>query len=90
MSDRGTWSPDEPLGTETFEQSDEAESEEERLDPEFDEAEELDPSIEPANDMDELEAAEAGIVLDDPELIATLPGGGDDPDGIDEVSIDAV
>ncbi len=90
MSDRDTWSPDEPLGTETFEQSDEADSEEERLDPEFDEEEELDPSLEPVNEMDELESAEAGIVFDDPELIATLPGGGDDPDGMDEVPIDAV
>lgn len=77
-----TWSPDEPGDTETFEQSDEAAAEAERVDPEYLEASELDPSLDPSGVFDEVEAEEAGVLLDDPERLATLPGGGDDPDGV--------
>lgn len=77
-----TWSPDEPGDTETFEQSDEAAAEAERVDPEYLEASELDPSLDPSGVFDEVEAQEAGVLLDDPERLAILPGGGDDPDGV--------
>jgi hypothetical protein len=75
MSENDDWSPDEDLGTETFEQGDEAledESIEEVL---------QDPSLEPALRIDDLELAEAGVTLDDPESMAVLDGGIDDPDG---------
>ena len=77
-----TWSPDEPLGTEVFEQADEAASEGERLDPELAEASQLDPELEPSTVVDELELEEIGVEFDDPEMIATLSGGMDDPDGV--------
>jgi hypothetical protein len=70
-------------GSETFEQSDEAFDEADRLDPDFLEGVELDPSLDPAQSVDELELEEAGAELDDPEVLAVLPGGGDDPDGGD-------
>lgn len=84
MTTSDTWSPDEPQGTETFEASDEALDEEDRLDPSFVEALQMDPRLDPSSQMDQLEMAEAGLELDDPEQMATLPGGGDDPDGIGE------
>jgi hypothetical protein len=76
------WSPDEALGTESFRQGDVAEDEEERLNPAFREAIELDPTIDPVLVADELELEELGARLDDPERIALLEGGMDDPDGI--------
>jgi hypothetical protein len=82
MSDDGDTSPDEDLGTEAFEQGDEAFDEASRLDPSFTEDVELDPSLEPTLQGDDLELEEAGVVLDDPELMATLDGGIDDPDGV--------
>jgi hypothetical protein len=75
-------SPDEPLGTETFEQGDEALDEESRLDPDFLEEVELDPSLDPTLLVDDLELEEAGAKFDDPEALATLDGGIDDPDGV--------
>lgn len=82
MNAADAWSPDEPQSTETFEAGDEAAAEAERLDPSLAEGYEQDPSLSPVGNIDELEAEEAGIVFDDPETMATLPGGGDDPDGI--------
>jgi hypothetical protein len=32
--------------------------------------------------LDEIELEEAGLLLDDPDAIALLPGGMDDPDGV--------
>ncbi len=84
MTNSDTWSPDEPQGSETFEASDESLDEEDRLDPGFAEAVQMDPSLDPSSQLDQLEMAEAGLELDDPEQMATLPGGGDDPDGIGE------
>jgi hypothetical protein len=81
------WSPDEPQGTETFEQDDETFDEEDRLDPRFLENVEGDPSINPVNDVDDLELKEAGLELDDPEAIVTMQGGGDDPDGIEPATL---
>ena len=80
MSD--TWSPDEPQGTDTFEQGDEAIDEDERLDPDFGEELQLDPSIDPTLQVDDRELEEAGAELDDPEDLVTLEGGIDDPDGL--------
>ncbi|MDA8341470.1 MAG: hypothetical protein M0007_04530 [Actinomycetota bacterium] len=82
MHDADTWSPDEPQGTETFEQADEAAAEQERLEPDFAEAVQLDPDLAPAEVVDELELEEIGMELDDPEMIASLSGGIDDPDGV--------
>jgi len=84
MSDE--FSPDEPLGTETFEQGDEALDEDDRLDPDFIEELELDPSLDPALALDDRELEEAGLTLDDPEKLVTLDGGIDDPDGLDDPS----
>ncbi|MGO9855183.1 MAG: hypothetical protein ACLPYY_09100 [Acidimicrobiales bacterium] len=83
MSDGDEWSPDEALGTETFRQGDVAEDEGERLSGSFLEDLELDPALDPALVADELELEELGSQLDDPELIVTLEGGMDDPDGVD-------
>jgi hypothetical protein len=86
MSQSGEDSPDQPLGTETFEQGDEALDEESRLDPNFTEEVEQDPSLNPALQVDDRELEEAGVQLDDPERLASLDGGFDDPDGIDDPS----
>ena len=83
MQSGDEWSPDDSLGTETFRQGDVAEDEGERLSGSFLEDLELDPSLDPNMIADELELEELGSQLDDPELIATLEGGIDDPDGID-------
>jgi hypothetical protein len=76
------WSPDEALGTETFRQGDVAEDEGERLDPHMREEVEQDPSLDPSLVADDLELEELGAQLDDPERLATLEGGMDDPDGV--------
>jgi hypothetical protein len=82
MSQNDEFSPDEPLGEEVFEQGDEAQSERARLDPDFIEDAETDPSLDPTLQVDDRELEEAGVRLDDPEDLATLDGGMDDPDGI--------
>jgi hypothetical protein len=82
MSQNDEQSPDEPLGTETFEQGDEALDEQSRLDPEFLEDVERDPSLDPTLQVDDLELEEAGAKFDDPEVLAMLDGGIDDPDGV--------
>ena len=82
MSQSDEQSPDEPLGTETFEQGDEALDEESRIDPDFLEDLERDPSLDPTLLVDDLELEEAGALFDDPEVMATLDGGIDDPDGV--------
>ncbi len=87
MSNGDEWSPDEPLGTETFRQGDVAEDEGERVSRSFLEDLEQDPSLDPALVADELELEELGAQLDDPELLVTLEGGMDDPDGVDRSSV---
>jgi hypothetical protein len=84
MSQNDEYSPDEPLGTEAFEQGDEAIDEATRLDPDFTEELEQDPSLNPTLTADDLELEEAGATFDDPESLATLDGGIDDPDGVGE------
>jgi hypothetical protein len=86
MSQNDDWSPDEPSGSEPFEQGDEALDDKEQLDPDFLEAVELDPSLDPTLQTDDRELEEAGAEFDDPEGMVTLDGGIDDPDGIGEPS----
>jgi hypothetical protein len=86
MSQNDDWSPDEPLGTEAFEQGDEALDEDSRIDPGLIEDVEGDPSLGRALRMDERELEETGAELDDPEVLVTLEGGMDDPDGLGEPS----
>ncbi len=82
MGSSDEWSPDEPMGTETFRQGDVAEDESERLSQGFREDLEGDPSLSPAMIADEAELEEIGAQLDDPEVLVTMQGGMDDPDGI--------
>ena len=84
MTPNDEWSPDEPLGTEVFEQGDEAIDEALRIDPNLVEDVEQDPSLNPTLQVDERELEEAGAEFDDPERMVTLDGGMDDPDGLDE------
>ncbi len=84
MNQKDNWSPDEPLGTETFEQGDEALDEGTRIDPDYLEGIEDDPSLDPRLQVDERELEEVGAELDDSEDLVTLDGGIDDPDGRDE------
>jgi hypothetical protein len=86
MSQNDDWSPDEPSGSDPFEQGDEALDDKEQLDPDFLEAVELDPSLDPTLQTDDRELEEAGAEFDDPEDLVTLDGGIDDPDGIGEPS----
>jgi hypothetical protein len=86
MSQNDDWSPDEPLGTEAFEQGDEALDEDSRIDPGLIEDVERDPSLDRTLRMDERELEETGAELDDPEALVTLEGGMDDPDGLGEPS----
>jgi len=84
MSQNDDWSPDEPLGTEAFEQGDEALDEGSRIDSSLVERLVLDPSLDSALQADERELEEAGAELDDPEDLVTLEGDMDDPDGLGE------
>ncbi len=76
------WSPDEPLGTETFDQGDDAIAEAARLDPDFLDELQQDPELDPDRQVDDRELEELGADLDDPEQEATLDGLMDDPDGL--------
>ena len=82
MSQNDDWPQDEPLGTEGFEQGDEAFDDDSRIDPDLMEEVEQDPSLDPTLQVDERELEEAGAELDDPEKLVTLDGGIDDPDGV--------
>ncbi|MDQ3896326.1 MAG: hypothetical protein M3326_03575 [Actinomycetota bacterium] len=86
MSDRGDWSPDEPLGTEAFEAWDEALDADDEADPEGRDRSEGERSLDRQLYVDEAEVDEAGVRLDDPERLAVLSGGIDDPDGLDAAS----
>jgi hypothetical protein len=83
VSNGDEWSPDEPLGTETYRQGDVAEDEGERTDPGFRDDLEMDPALDPSLIADERELEELGAQLDDPERLVTLEGGIDDPDGLE-------
>jgi hypothetical protein len=89
MTPNDEWSPDEPLGTEAFEQGDEATDDASRIHPHLVEDIEQDPSINPTLQVDERELEEAGAEFDDPERMVTLEGGMDDPDGLGAPTIPA-
>jgi hypothetical protein len=78
-----SWSPDEPLDTERYESWDEALDQEDELDPGALGGPEGERSLDRQLIVDQTEVAEAGAELDDPERLAVLDGGIDDPDGID-------
>ncbi|HEY2565976.1 MAG TPA: hypothetical protein VGI44_19870 [Acidimicrobiales bacterium] len=87
MTTSDGWSPDQELDTETFEQADEALDEDDELSSQSADSPD---SLAPRNrqlPIDDLELEEAGAELDDPEQLAVLDGGIDDPDGVggDEV-----
>ncbi len=84
MTNGDEWSPDEQSGTEAFEQGDEALDESSRVDPNFIEELEQDPTLDPALQGDERELEEIGAEFDDPEKLAVLEGGIDDPDGVSD------
>ena len=84
MARNDDWSPDEPLGTEVFEQGDEALDDDSRIDSNLIEEVEQDPSLDPTLQVDDRELEEAGVEFDDPEALVTLEGGIDDPDGLGE------
>jgi hypothetical protein len=84
MSQNDDWSPDKPLGTEAFEQGDEALDEGSRIDSRLVEGIEQDSSLDPTLQADERELEEAGAELGDPEDLVTLEGDMDDPDGLGE------
>jgi len=86
MTQNENWSPDEPLGTEAFEQGDEALDEDSRIDPALLEDVEWDSSLNRTLQVDEREIEEIGAELDDPEALVTLEGGMDDPDGLGQPS----
>ncbi|HEY5250233.1 MAG TPA: hypothetical protein VIJ09_01130 [Acidimicrobiales bacterium] len=81
MSGNDEWSPDEPSGTEVFEPGDEALDDTSGRRTDSVEDVEQDPTLDPTLLADERERQEAGTKLDDPETLAVLDGGIDDPDG---------
>jgi len=86
MSQSDDWSPDQPLDSETLEQADEALDEDDAFSSEDDNPDAQAPTNRQLP-IDDLELEEAGANLDDPEQLAVLDGGIDDPDGVggDEV-----
>jgi len=58
-------------------------SSEDMQDMQFADRLEQEPSIDPTMLVDQHELEEIGATFEDPELVATLEGGIDDPDGVD-------
>jgi len=81
MDEDEDWSPDEAEGTETYSAWDEALDEEDEVDPDELDNPEGERSLDRQLRADEKELEEAGAELDDPERLAVLSGGIDDPDG---------
>jgi hypothetical protein len=82
MSEGGDWSPDEPQETEVFEAWDESLDAEDEVDPAGLDRNEGERELDRQLFLDEAEVDEAGVRLDDPERMAVLDGGADDPDGL--------
>jgi hypothetical protein len=82
MSGTGDWTPDESLDTETYDSWDEELDEQDVVTPNAAGDPEGERSLDRQLVVDESEAEEAGIQLDDPERLAVLDGGMDDPDGV--------
>jgi hypothetical protein len=89
MSDGSEWSPDQPLETEAFEGWDEALDAGDEGEPEGLAPSEGERSLDRQLFVDQAEEDEAGVGLDDPERMAVLSGGIDDPDGIETAPLDA-
>jgi hypothetical protein len=87
MSGRDEWSPDEALGSEAVEPWDEALDAEDELDPGAPVGAEGERSLDRQLVVDQAELDEAGASLDDPEDLAVLDGGFDDPDGVGRVGM---
>lgn len=81
VADDEDWSPDEVEGTETYSSWDEALDEEDELVPDELDNPEGERSLDRQLVTDDAELEELGAQLDDPEQLATLAGGMDDPDG---------
>jgi hypothetical protein len=86
MSDTDDWSPDESLGTETFESWDEALDEQDEVQPDAFDDPEGDRELDSQLTLDDTETEELGGQLDNPEQLAVLDGGIDDPDGVGQPS----
>jgi hypothetical protein len=82
MSGSGDWTPDESLDTETYDSWDEELDDQDVVTPDAAGDPEGERSFDRQLVLDEVEAEEAGIALDDPERLAVLDGGIDDPDGV--------
>jgi hypothetical protein len=85
MSSGDEWSPDEALGSEAIEPWDEALDADDELTPGTLGGAEGERSLDRQLVADDAELSEAGAALDDPEMMAVLDGGMDDPDGVDRV-----
>jgi hypothetical protein len=81
MSDTDDWSPDESLDVETYESWDEALDRQDEVEPEAPDNPEGERSLDTQLFVDQTEVDELGAALDDPEHLAVLEGGIDDPDG---------
>lgn len=82
MGETEDWSPDKPLGTETFDARDEGLDSEDQIAPVDVGGAEGERSPDRHLFVDQAEVEEAGVDLDDPERMAVLDGGADDPDGV--------
>jgi hypothetical protein len=82
MSGTGDWTPDESLDTEAYGSWDEELDEQDAVTPNASGDPEGERSLDRQLVVDEAEAEEAGIELDEPERLAVLDGGIDDPDGV--------
>jgi hypothetical protein len=82
MSGTGDWTPDESLDTETYDTWDEELDEQDVVTPDAAGDPEGERSLDRQLLVDGAEAEEAGVQLDDPERLAVLDGGIDDPDGV--------
>ncbi len=82
MSGTGDWTPDESLDTETYDAWDEELDEQDVVTPDAAGDPEGERSLDRQLLVDDAEVEEAGVQLDDPEQLAVLDGGIDDPDGV--------
>lgn len=89
MSNTADWSPDEPLDTETYESWDEDLDARDEITPDDVLDAEGERSLDRQLLVDDAELEEIGAQLDDPERIAVLDGGMDDPDGLEADGVDA-
>ena len=82
MSGTEDWTPDESLGTETYDTWDEELDEQDVVTPDATGDPEGERSLDRQLLVDSAEAEEAGVQLDDPQRLAVLDGGIDVPDGV--------